>query len=172
RPSAPLAAVASDWRVAEGTLGIAVTQLGSRVEGGFADWTAAIAFEPRDTPGPAGNVEVTIAIGSLSLGSVTSQALGADFFDAAAFPTATFTATILTTETGHVAEGVLTIRDQSLPVSLPFDLTIDGDTARMSGSTSVNRMDFGIGATAQPTEQNVGFAVEISVALTAERATD
>jgi cytochrome b561/polyisoprenoid-binding protein YceI len=172
RPSAPLDAVASDWRVVEGRLGIAVTQLGSRVEGGFADWTAAIGFEPRDTPGPSGSADVTIAIGSLTLGSITAQALGADFFDAATFPTATFTAQILTTQTGHVAEGQLTIRDQSIPVSLAFDLTIEGDTAKMSGRTTVNRMDFGIGATAQPTEQNVGFAVEISVALTARRAFD
>ena len=167
-----LAEVASDWKVQEGDLSIAVTQLGSRVEGRFADWTAAITFEDRDTPGPAGTVEVIVAIPSLTLGSVTSQALGADFFAAETFPTATFAADILRTDTGYVAEGTLTIRDRSVPATLPFTLAIDGDTASMEGGLTVNRIDFGIGAGTQPTEQNVGFAVEIAARLTATRAAD
>lgn len=164
----PLEQVASGWAVQDGTLGIEVQQMGNTVSGSFSDWTAAITFDPRDTPGPAGEVQVTISIPSLTLGSVTSQAMGADYFNAEDYPTATFIAQILRTEDGYTAPGTLTIRDTTLPVELPFTLELDGDTATMSGNTQVNRMDFGVGAGVGD-EKTLGFGVDISVALTATR---
>ena len=57
-------------------MSISVVQFGSDVTGSFADWTAAIAFNETATDGKHGEVEATIAITSLTLGSVTDQALG------------------------------------------------------------------------------------------------
>ncbi|KIT17266.1 cytochrome b/b6 domain-containing protein [Jannaschia aquimarina] len=162
---------ASDWVVQEGTLSIDVVQMGASVTGTFEDWTAVIAFDeaPRDD-GTFGEVEVTVAIGSLTLGSVTSQATGAEFLDAGAFPTATFAATIQPGEaTDYVADGTLTLRGVEMPLRLPFDLTLDGDTATVTGNTAVERLDFGVG-TAYPDASNVGLTVDIAVALTATRA--
>ncbi|WP_050929441.1 cytochrome b/b6 domain-containing protein [Aestuariivita boseongensis] len=166
--AAALEEVDTDWAVQDGTLSIAVTQLGSTVEGSFADWTAAISFEPRDTPGPAGSVEVTVSIGSLTLGSVTSQALGAEFFAADTFPTATLNGEILRTDTGYVVEGPLTIRDQSVPITMPFTVEIADGVATASGGLAVNRLDFGVG-TAYPDESSVGFGVDVTFQLTASR---
>lgn len=166
--SASLAAVASDWTVTEGTLSITVTQLGNPVTGTFADWTAAISFEEPETPGPAGDVAVTIAIGSLTLGSVTAQAMGPDFFDASVFPTAEFLADLYRTETGHEARGTLTLRGTTVDVTLPFDLELDGSTARMTGSVTLNRLDFGIGGN-MPDESSLKFPVTVTVSLTATR---
>ncbi|WP_428925567.1 cytochrome b/b6 domain-containing protein [Marinibacterium sp. SX1] len=163
-----LAEVASDWTVDEGSLQITVQQMGSEVTGSFADWTAAISFEPRDTPGSAGTVEVTVAIPSLTLGTVTSQAMGGEYFDAEAFPTASFVAEILRTEDGYVAPGTLTIRDTPVAAELPFTLELDGDTARMAGQMQVDRMDFGIGSGVKD-EKTLAFGVTIDVALTATR---
>lgn len=161
--------VETGWQVREGTLGIEVRQFGSSVPGSFADWTAAIAFaDTPDSNGSHGEVEVTIAIGSLTLGSVTAQALGPDYFDAERFPTATFQADIRRVETGYLADGTLTLRDVTLPVSLPFTLEIEGDTARMQGATSLNRTDYGIGA-GQTDEKTLGLDVAVSVSLTADR---
>ncbi len=78
--AAALEAVQSDWVVQDGSLQITVTQLGSPVTGSFADWTAAISFDETRDSGTVGSVDVVVSIGSLTLGSVTSQALGADFF--------------------------------------------------------------------------------------------
>ena len=167
--AATLEDVETDWAVQAGSLSIAVTQLGSIVEGGFADWTASISFEPRDTPGVAGRVDVTISIGSLTLGSVTGQALGAEFFAAESFPTATLSGEILLTETGYVVEGPLTIRDQSVPVSMPFSIEIADGVATASGGLSVNRLDYGVGV-AYPDESSVGFGVDITFEVTASRS--
>jgi cytochrome b561/polyisoprenoid-binding protein YceI len=166
-PQAELADVSSDWQVTEGNLALSITQLGSTTTGTFADWTAAITFD-ETAPGPLGKVEVTVAIASLTLGTVTAQAMGPDFFDADFFPEATFSGEITRTESGYVATGPLVIRDTSLPVSLPFDLTLDGDRAQMTGALSLNRLDFGVGST-MPDESSLGFAVDISMDLRATR---
>ncbi|MES0824003.1 cytochrome b/b6 domain-containing protein [Ruegeria sp. SCP11] len=166
--TAELTEVQSDWQVRDGNLSITITQLGSPVTGSFSDWTAAIAFEDPAEPGLAGTVDVTIGITSLSLGTVTSQAMGADFFNSEQFPTAQFKADIYKTDTGYEARGPLTIRDKSMDVVLPFALDLQDNTATVSGQLELNRMDFDVG-TSQPTEESLGFGVVVSVDLTAER---
>ncbi len=166
-----LAAVPSGWEVQEGSLAITVRQMGGAVTGQFADWTAAIEFAEQATEDRHGEVEVTVAIESLTLGSVTQQAMGRDFFHASEYPRAVFAAGILPgAEPGrYAAEGTLTLRGNTVPVVLPFGLEIEGDVARMQGSVTVNRMDFGIG-TAVRDAGSLGFEVVIDVALTARRA--
>ncbi|WP_208352802.1 cytochrome b/b6 domain-containing protein [Pseudaestuariivita rosea] len=155
------------WQVDQGTLGLTITQFGSQVQGSFADWTAAINFEESDDLGPVGDVEVTIAIGSLTLGSVTGQALGADFFNAAEFPTAVFDADlILGDDEVYTARGTLTLKGQTVPVELPFTMTIDGDTAQMTGRTTLNRMNFNIGES-MVDESSLAFDVLVNIELTA-----
>jgi len=158
----------SGWQVTDGTLDISITQLGNKVSGGFADWSASITFDETIGFGPVGKVDVIISIASLSLGTVTQQAMGPDFFDADFFPEASFSGEITRTETGYVATGPLVIRDTSLPATLPFELTMDGDTARMTGALSLNRLDYGVGA-GTPDEGTLGFTVDVSVAVTATR---
>ena len=162
-----LAAVASEWRVTEGEIGIVVTQLGSEVQGSFTDWTAAISFDP-DVTGAAGEVTTTIGISSLTLGSVTGQAMGADFFDAAAFPTAVFTGTIIEDDGNYTADGVLAIKGSEVPVRFPFDLVVDGDLAEMNGRLTLDRRDFAIG-TSMADETSLGFGVDVVLRVVTER---
>lgn len=167
--AATLEEVSSDWAVQNGSIGIAVTQFGSKVEGSFADWIADISFDPAINGTKSGEVEVVIAIGSLTLGSVTGQAMGPDFFDATRFETAVFTADIITEIDGFVAQGTLRIRDVELPLSMPFRLSLEDGTATVSSNLTLNRLDFGIGAN-MPDESSLAFAVDVSIALTATRS--
>jgi cytochrome b561/polyisoprenoid-binding protein YceI len=168
--AAALEEVSSDWTVQEGSIGLAVTQFGSKVEGSFADWTAAISFDPTISGTTSGNVEVVIAIGSLTLGSVTGQAMGPDFFDATQFETAVFTADLITGIDGFVAEGTLRLKGIEVPLSMPFRLSLEDETATVSANLTLNRLDFGIGAN-MPDESSLAFAVDVSIALTATRST-
>lgn len=166
-----LAEVQSEWQVTNGALEITVQQLGSAVTGQFADWTAQIDFSETASDGVHGAVEVIIAIPSLSLGSVTPQALEAEFFNAEAFPTAQFAGPILATEDGYVVDGMLTLVGQEVPARLPFTLEIEGDTATATGSLSLDRRDFGMGPS-YPDEASVGFGVDVAVSVTATRNTE
>ena len=161
---------AANWTVEEGTLSITVTQLGSPVTGSFADWQAAVDFD--ETPradGTHGAVEVAVSIGSLALGSVTNQALSADFLSAEAHPTATFRAPLTAEGDGYVADGTLSLRGVEVPVRMPFALTLDGDLATVEGTARLDRRDYAMGET-YPDETSVGFGVVVDVALTARRA--
>lgn len=165
--SPALTQVQSDWTVETGSLGITITQFGAEVAGQFTDWTAAITFDETAT-GTLGTVDVVISIPSLTLGSVTDQALGPDFFAAETFPTARFAADLARAETGYLATGTLTIRDQTVPVEMPFDLAITGNTAEMNGAVALDRRDFGVGMSMLD-EGSLNFAVGVVVSLTANR---
>ncbi len=164
-----LAEVQSDWVVQEGAVEITVLQLGSAVTGGFSDWTAQISFSETAADGVHGEVTVVIAVPTLSLGGVTTQALDAEFFNADAFPTAEFTGPILANEAGgYVVDGTLTLVGQAVPVTLPFTLEIEGETATATGQVTLDRREFGMGPS-YPDEASVGFPVEVSMSLTATR---
>ena len=163
--STPAATSAPAWTVTDGALTIAIVQMGSEVKGSFKDWTATIHY---DETAKTGDVTVTIPISGLDLGATTSQALGADFFDAATHPAATFTGTIAETDGHLAATGTLDLKGVTLPLTLPFTLRLNGDTATVDGSTTVDRRDFGIGS-AYKDEKTVGFQVRIDVALIAQR---
>ena len=169
--SPTLAEAPSDWTVEEGTLAIHVRQMGKEITGSFSEWTAAITFEEPDAPGKAGEVEVTISIPSLTLGSVTSQALGPDFFAAESHPTATFTADLVKLEDGYEAQGTLALKGAEAPVTLPFSLELDGDTARMEGRTTLDRRNYAIGEGMSDPDQ-LGYEVQAIIDLTATRAAD
>ncbi|WP_068116603.1 cytochrome b/b6 domain-containing protein [Tropicimonas marinistellae] len=169
-PAPIVAETGGDWLVSDGTLAITVSQMGSDVSGTFADWNARIDFSETPVDGSHGTTEVTIAIGSLTLGSVTEQAMGADYFNVAAFPTATFRADLRPGDDGtFLATGSLTLRGAEVPVDMPFTLQIDGDTATMNGSLTLDRRDFHIGDS-QTNAGTLGFDVAVNIALTADRS--
>jgi cytochrome b561/polyisoprenoid-binding protein YceI len=165
---ATASAATGNWTVTEGTLGFAINQMGSEIQGSFANWSADIRFDEVATEGSHGSVTVTIDTTSLTLGSVTDQAKAADFFDVATHPTATFDARILPAETGYLADGVLTLRGVTAPLQLPFDLVIAGNVATMTGTTQIDRRTFGMGAT-YGDESTVGFNATVTTNLVATR---
>ena len=169
KPAKAQATAPGDWQVQDGVLSLSIRQLGSTVEGSFADWTAQISFADDPAQAVNGTVRVEVVIASLSLGSVTGQAMGGDFFDAATHPRAVFATDILRDGDGFVADGTLTIKDNTVPVRLPFDLVITGDMAEMSGALTLDRRDFGIGASVTE-EGTLGFGVTVGVTLSARQA--
>lgn len=162
-------APASEWTVKDGQLTITVQQFGSAVRGEFAEWTADISFDPQITNGVAGQVSGDIIIGSLSLGSVTAEAMGANYFNRDAFPTAQYAGEITHGGDDYVLNGTVTIRDSTQPFSMPFALDLTDGVATVQGDLVLNRMDFGIGAD-QTDEGSLGFGVSVSLNLTAERS--
>lgn len=171
-PQPALAEAQGEWQVTDGTLSIEITQMGSTVSGQFADWTADITYsETPDADGRHGAVTVTVSIPSLTLGSVTEQAMGPEYFDAGTHPTATFTADLLASDAaqgGYIASGTLAIKGNAVPVEMPFTLTLDNGTARAEGRLAVDRRDFGIGLGTQD-EGTLGFTVDIAFQLAAEQ---
>lgn len=159
------AATAGNWAVSQGTLALTIRQAQTPVAGSLTGWTAAITY---DETAQTGSVSVTMPLSGLTIGSVTAQAAGPDFLDIARFPTASFQATIAAEGDRLVARGPLTLHGQSVPVALPFSLTIAGDHATMTGQATLDRRDFGIGLSYKD-ETTVAFPVTFDVSLMAVR---
>ncbi|MGM0633353.1 MAG: YceI family protein, partial [Pseudomonadota bacterium] len=80
-----------------------------------------------------------------------SYLLDVDMFDVAMYPTASFEAENcrLQSPNSFVADGMLTIRDQTQPMTFPFELDIDrsGDEVRfhLTSEVTIQRLEYGVG---------------------------
>jgi cytochrome b561/polyisoprenoid-binding protein YceI len=156
------------WTVQKGgTLGFTTQWSGNTLQGHFGKWEADINFGANALD--QSRVTVRIQTGSATTGQgQPDEALpGEEWFSTAAFPTATFNASkFRKTANGFEASGTLMIKGQSRPITLPFTLDINGDTARMKGSATINRIDYGVGF---PATEDIPAEVKINIDLTAKR---
>lgn len=163
-------ALAADWTMLpdRSELRFEGTQAGAPFQGSFAEFTSAITLDPTNLENASIGVEIITA--SANSGSTERDGAlpGADWFDVATHPTASFlSSTVTKTDAGYMAEGTLTIKGTSLPVTLPFSLDIDGDQATAAGSLTIDRNDYGIGT--GPLSPMVGNEVAITFDLVATR---
>lgn len=144
----PCIAGAADYAVqpAGSTLGFTSSFQGSSFDGRFNQWTATIRY---DQAKPAtSKFDVTVDLSSAKTGdSDRDSALpGPDFFDTAKYPQAHFVTTGFRQQGSQViADGNLTLRGVTKPVSLNVTFKPQGSGATLDVSGTVNRLDFGVG---------------------------
>ena len=172
--AAPAAGMAADrWTAdpAESELTWSVPFSGKPLPGRFNQFASEIVFDPQDLAGSS--VAVTVQIGSVEAQGEeqTMELLKPEWFNADTFPTATFAAETFRAVGGdaYEADGTLTIRDQSRPITLPFTFAIEGDSAHISGGTTISRLDYGVGQGDWAIDDVIGFPVTISFDLMATR---
>jgi polyisoprenoid-binding protein YceI/cytochrome b561 len=167
-----VAAEPVQWTVAPGsTLGFSTEWGGVAIDGRFERWTADILFSPDALDRSKVRVEIDIASASTGDAQRDEMLPSPDWLDAAANPKAVFTATRFerTGTDRYVAHGGLTLRGVTKPVRLPFQLKIEGDKARVSGVTSLDRTAFGVGQGEWKSTDQIPANVKVKVSLTARR---
>jgi polyisoprenoid-binding protein YceI len=164
---------ADQWSVVADDSAVAFTgtQLGADFTGTFEDFTATIAFSPDDLANSSVTVLIDIASANTENADRDSQIVSPDWFDAAQWPTAKFETKsfIAVADDKYEAVADLTIRDVTREVVLPFDLTIDGNTAKAVGSVTIKRTDFGVGQGQWADTSQVGDDVTITVTINATK---
>ena len=97
---------------------------------------------------------------------------GAEWFDAANHPTATFRTSSIRSRGGNAyeARGTLTIKGRPIEVRLPFTLTLSGDRATMDGALSIDRGDANLGMASDPDAEFVSHEIAVRVHVEAQRA--
>jgi polyisoprenoid-binding protein YceI len=163
-------AFASDWTMNTDSsqLTFEGTQAGAPFQGSFSDFSSAITLDPNNLEDASISVEIIAASANSGSAERDGALPGADWFDVDSHPTANFISSFVTkTDAGYMAEGTLTIKGTSLPVTLPFSLDIDGDQAKAAGSLTIDRNDYGIGT--GPLSPMVGNEVAITFELVATR---
>lgn len=161
------------WAIipSESNLTFTTTMYGTPFTGTFGDFNGEIIFNPDDLAASRANIRIGLDNVKTGDADRDSSIVGSDWFDAASNPDAVFRTMQIEHAEGnnYIAIGELTLRGVTMPLSLPFTLEISGDRAKMRGSATVNRMDFGMGGGQWDDEQTVGHDVEINVDLSVIR---
>ena len=130
------------------------------------DISGLIRLDPED-PEAIGEIDVVINTRTLSSSENMVKQLASDsnWLNIARFPEAFYKADTITRQDdgSYLAEGELTIRDVTLPLDLPFTLTLDGDQAIADASVTFDRADYDLGELeTDNTEVTVTIHVEAS----------
>jgi polyisoprenoid-binding protein YceI len=145
----PLAAQARDWQVdpAQSTLTFKGTYQSEAFEGKFKKFDAAISYDEADLAKSKFDVKVDVASVDTTSSERDDSLKGSDFFDPKKFPQAHFVTTAFAkaADGSVTAQGTLTIRDQTKPVTLKVKFVPNGDKATLDVDTTLKRLDFGLG---------------------------
>jgi polyisoprenoid-binding protein YceI len=144
---------------------------GAAVNGAFGGLAADIRFDPARPA--ASRAIVTVPTGTARTGQKDpdENLPQSDWFNAKAFPNARFETTAIRALGGnrYEADGRLTVKNTTVPVKLPFTLTIAGNVATMRGAATVDRLALGMGRESDPAAEWVDRAVQIQVNVRATR---
>ena len=146
---------------------------GTPYEGQFMNIDATFDIDPM-RPGSC-EFSVTIPIADINVDSpeVLDYLLDIELFDVDQFPTATFKAENceLQSMNSFVADGTLTIRDQTHPMSFPFDFEVemyDGQPRfHLTSAVTIQRLDYGVGQGYWANTSSIPNEVEIEIDVVA-----
>ena len=162
---------AQHWKVdpAKSKLAFTVSWGGQPFTGVFRSWTADIDFDPADLAHSHATVNVNVASEASDDSETDGGVKGAEGFAVSQFPTAVFKVNGFTHKSGgaYVAQGTLSLKGIARPVTLPFTLTLSGNTAHVVGQAQVMRTDFRVGTGEWEKADPVAHEVMVNVDLTA-----
>lgn len=169
--SAP--AFASDWQMDKGasTLEFEAKQGSTPFTGHFKDFDTEITLDPDNLD--SAQIRAVIRTASVATGAADRDGAlpGREWFNASNFPEAVFESDSVRHEgdNHYVAEGTLTLKGHTEPVTLPFTLDIAGDTAHAQGEVTINRLDYNVGEGDMAAAGVAGFEVTVKIDITATR---
>ncbi len=144
-----IAAQARDWQTdaAQSTLTFKGSYQNEAFDGKFKKFDAAISYDEADPTKAKFDVKVDLASVDTASSERDDSLRGSDFFDLKKFPQAHFVTTSFAkgADGAVVAQGTLTIRDQTKPVALKVKFAASGDKATLDVDTTLKRLDFGLG---------------------------
>jgi polyisoprenoid-binding protein YceI len=164
----PFAAAAADYSVqpAQSQLVFSGTFQGAAFNGHFTQWTAAISYDAANIAHSKFDVTVTPASAVSGDKDRDGAMPGSDFFDVAKYPSAHFVSTAFRQSGAQViADGNLTLRGVTKPVSLTVTFKPQGSGATLDVSGTVKRLDFGVGAGDYADTSVIGADVKITAHL-------
>lgn len=167
-------AAAPAWTVdkAASTLGFrAGMSDGGGYDGRFGKWDAKINFDPANLAGSKAVVTIDTASVVIDYADAQAELPGPDWLNVAMFPQATFTTKSFKALGGdkYEAVGDLKIRDVTKEVVLPFTLTVAGDVAKMDGTLTFNRNNWGLGQGKWVEGDFVNTEAQVKVQVTAKK---
>jgi polyisoprenoid-binding protein YceI len=147
-------------------LGFTSSFQGQSFDGTFGKWTAAISYDAAKLATSKFDVQVDLSSAKTGDNDRDGALPGADFFNAAKFPQAHFVTTGFRQNGAQViADGNLSLRGVTKPVSLNVTFKPAGNGATLDVAGSVRRLDFGVGGGEYADTSVIGADVKINAHL-------
>ena len=152
-------------------IGFSTTWAGNAVKGSFGQWSGDIRFDPANLAGSS--AAITIMTGSAKTGvkEPDDNLPGADWFDTRKFPSARFTTSSIRAlgQNRYIADGVLTIKGVNYRLALPFNVTIAGPVATMTGQVTLDRIALKLGLESDSDAEWVARPTVVSILVRATK---
>ena len=166
-------AAVPEWQIVpdQSNLSFTATQNGAPVTGQFKTFTGNIAFDLNDLKNSKADITIDVSSISASYSDLTTTLITPDWFNAKAFPKAEFKSSGFnkTGDKTYQANGTLTIRDKTAPVTLTFTaIEPSKDRITVEGSTSLKRSTFGVGQGEWASTKEVKDEVTVNFKLVAK----
>ena len=147
------------------SVSFAFVVMGDDMQGQFTDTEVSFNYNP-ESPA-ATTLEAIVSTASAHSGSpqIDDSLPGPDWFDSEGHPQARFASTAVSVvdATQLTMSGDLSIRESTQSIEFPLTIDLDGGTA--TGGFTINRLDYGIGASEQPDDTHAGLNVIIEFTL-------
>lgn len=167
------AAFEPNWTVDYETSSITFsgTHEGNAFSGTFGNWDAAIQFDP-DAPSD-GEVRVTVATGSAEASQklYTDSLKSPEWFNVSAFPSANVEIVGIESigDGTYKSTARLTLKELTVDAPFTFELSIEGESARMSGQAMFQRTALNLGQASDPSADWVSEDVAVAAVVEASR---
>ncbi|KTD35227.1 putative YceI-like family protein [Legionella moravica] len=168
------AATSPQWDIVpeESELTFTGTQNNAPVTGSFKKFTGEIFVDPEHYKASSIHIVIDMTSITASYADITTTLEAPDWFDVKAFPKAEFKATQFNKigEKTYEADGILTIRDKSAPVTLTFTAEESPKNhALVNGTASIKRSTFGVGQGEWASTDAIKDEVTVAFKITANR---
>jgi polyisoprenoid-binding protein YceI len=153
------------------SLAFEFSQAGAQSNGAFRQFATELAYDEKNLA--ASTLVVTVQVGSLDTQDEERDASleSAELFDAAKFPTATYSARSLDkTPNGIVAVGKLTLRGVTKDLRVPLNIRSTPQGVELSGETTIKRLDYGVGQGDWASTEWVGDDVKLTYKVALSKA--
>lgn len=168
-PSAPAEEGATGWAVDReaSRLGFTAWWEDRPFQGVFHRWDADIRFDPDSLEQSRFQVRVDLASADTDSADRDEALMGREWFHTGRFPRATYVTTGFTRtgESRYEAEGELTLKGNTRPVTLDLTWQETPAGARLEGGTTLRRTRFDVGTGDWTTGKTIGLDVEVSFDL-------
>ncbi|MFD2532883.1 YceI family protein [Gracilimonas halophila] len=174
---------ATNWTIdkAHSAINFEVTHFFTPVNGQFNDYEATVNFDPENLEESMIDVQIMVSSIDTKNERRDGHLRTDDFFNAEKWPHITFKSTSIesTGNNEFVANGMLTIKDVSKEISLPFTLLGVKDNpmqentlvAGITASTTVDRTDYTVGTGDWASDAVIGdeVTIDLNLELNAEK---
>lgn len=167
-------AAVPEWQIVPSESSITFTgiQNDAPASGQFKKFTGEISLDPNQLNASKVRIVIDMNSVSMSYSDFTNTLLTTDWLNVKLFPQAIFEATHFTKigENKYQANGTLTIRDKTVPVTLTFVAEeLSKTKGRVKGNTTLKRTIFGVGQGEWADTDAVKDDVQVNFTITAIR---